>query len=383
MSRNCAILFLLLVNNQRKQAKPKAKTANRKANEMAHEIENNMIAYRGEKPWHGLGFEVNENATNLEMMKIAGLDWKVQRRSLAMRDTNGEGLVTASLNGFKAIVRSDNDFVFGIPTSRYNLVQNEEIVNLFKEYCEAGHARMETVGGLRNGAIVWALAKLNGGTSATLKGGDKMSGYILFSTSHDGTLSTVGKATSVRVVCHNTMSAALQGGVDFRMKHSSKWTPERANEAKEKLGMASEQIQAFHAAAEALSNVPVDRIGQIEFLSKLMGGKLLLKNEEAEPEVPAGDALLKSISGIATASPEDKLNRVGKSILEAMIESPGATLESAKGTMWGMVNGVSYYTDHLAGRTQDSRLSNAWFGANENLKRNAMETALEMAGVRA
>ena len=45
---------------------------------MAHMIENNMIAYRGEKPWHGLGFQVDENTTGIEMLKIAGLDWKVQ-----------------------------------------------------------------------------------------------------------------------------------------------------------------------------------------------------------------------------------------------------------------------------------------------------------------
>jgi phage/plasmid-like protein (TIGR03299 family) len=339
---------------------------------MSHQIENNMIAYRGEQPWHGLGFQVDENATNLEMMKVAGLDWRVQRRSLAMRDATGQGLLQTPLVNFKAIVRSDNDFVFGIPTSKYNLVQNEEIINLFKEYCEAGHAKMETVGGLRNGAVVWALAKLNGGTAVTLKGGDQMNGYILFSTSHDGTLSTVGKATSVRVVCHNTMSAALQGGVDFKLKHSSKWTPERAKQAKEALGMASEQIQAFHAAAEALSNVPVDRKGQIEFLSGLMNGKLLL-NENSD------EAFLKSV-GIMTA--EDNLNRVGKSILEAIVESPGSGLESAKGTLWGAVNGVSYYTDHVAGRTQDSRLANAWFGSNDTLKRDAMSTALAMAGVK-
>ena len=350
---------------------------------MAHMIENNMIAYRGEKPWHGLGFQVDENTTGIEMLKIAGLDWKVQRRALAMRDSNGENLITAELEGYKAIVRSDNNVCFGIPTKRYNVVQNEEIVKLFREYCEAGHAKMETVGTLRNGAVVWALAKLNGGTATTLKGGDKMEGYILFSTSHDGTLSTVGKATSVRVVCYNTMSAALKGGVDFKVKHSTKWTAEKAQDAKDKLGMASEQIMQFNAVAAALANVPIDKQGQIEYLSRLMSGKLLL-NTIDDSKIPTGNDLLKSIEGIATlsGSPENVLNRVGKSILDAMIDSPGANLESAKGTLWGAVNGVSYYTDHQAGRTQDSRLSNAWFGQNDELKRSAMQTAIQMAGVR-
>src|ERR1700677_3463010 len=139
---------------------------------MSHQIENNMIAYKNETPWHGLGFQVADNATGEEMLKVAGMDWKVQRRSLAMRDAMGSNLITDTLQGFKAIVRSDNNFVFGIPTKKYNTVQNIEIVNLFKEYCEAGHATLDTVGALRNGAVVWALAKLNGGTKAELKGGD-------------------------------------------------------------------------------------------------------------------------------------------------------------------------------------------------------------------
>ncbi len=352
---------------------------------MSHQIENNMIAYRGETPWHGLGFQVSENATGAEMLEIAGLNWRVQRRTLAMRNAEGEGLLTEQLNGFKAIVRSDTNFVFGIPTKRYEVVQNEQIVDLFREYCEAGHAKMETVGALRNGAVVWALAKLNGGTSVTLKGNDKMNGYILFSTSHDGSLSTVGKATSVRVVCHNTMSAALKGGVDFKVKHSTKWTAEKANDAKEKLGMAAEQIQEFHAAAERLSNIRIDRQNQIEYISRLAGGKCLLdqivENSTAVVSTNMLDAAIQATTH-RYANPEDCLNRVGKAILEAIVDSPGSRMESAKGTLWGAVNGVSYYTDHVAGRTQDSRLSNAWFGQNVELKRSAMEVALEMAGGR-
>ena len=351
---------------------------------MAHEIENNMIAYRGERPWHGLGFQVDENATGAEMLEIAGLNWRVQRRALAMRNANSEGLITEQLAGYKAIVRSDTNFVFGVPTKRYEVVQNEQIIDLFREYCEAGHAKMETVGALRNGAVVWALAKLNGGTAATLKGNDKINGYILFSTSHDGTLSTVGKATSVRVVCGNTMNAALRGGVDFKVKHSTKWTDARANEAKEKLGMASKQIQEFHSVAEKLSNINIDQQGRIEYISRLMDGKCLIdqvvENSTAVTSTNMLDAAIQSTIH-RNANPEDCLNRVGKAILEAMIDSPGSDLESARGTLWGAVNGVSYYTDHLAGRTQDSRVSNAWFGQNAELKQSAMNTAIQMAGI--
>lgn len=331
---------------------------------MAHMIENNTIAYKNETPWHGLGFRVDPNASGMEMLKAAGMDWKVQRRTLAMRGdlTNPEvdrnKMLVDELQGFKAIVRSDNNSVFCIPTAKYNVVQNEEIVDTFREYCEAGHASMETVGGIRNGAVVWALAKLNGGSEAMLKGGDALKGYILMSTSHDGSLSTTAKATQVRVVCNNTLTAALQGKAEFRMKHSSKFTEARKLEAQQALGIAMEQIQRLHKAAEVLSNVNIDHSDWLSFMAKLMGSE---------------DAVIDPKSA--------QLTKMASDIQDATVLSPGANMESAKGTLWGAVNGVSYYTDHQRGRTQDSRLVSAWFGDSDLLKRTAVNVALEMAGV--
>jgi len=45
------------------------------------------------------------------------------------------------------------------------------------------------------------------------------------------------------------------------------------------------------------------------------------------------------------------------------------------------VNGVTYYADHMRSRSQDLRLQNAWFGSTDKLKSDAMNLALQMAGV--
>ncbi len=174
---------------------------------MSHQIENNMLAYKGQMPWHGLGFNVDENATGEGMLRTAGLDWTVQRRAIAMRprDGNREIMLTSQLEDYRAIVRSDNDTVFQVASNRYKPVQNREIVDFFRDYCEAGHARMETVGALRNGAVVWALARLNGGSGTTLAGGDELRGYMLLATSNDGSMQTICQPTQTRVVCWNTL----------------------------------------------------------------------------------------------------------------------------------------------------------------------------------
>jgi phage/plasmid-like protein (TIGR03299 family) len=326
---------------------------------MAHMIENNMMAYTGAVPWHGLGVKVNEGATGAEMLAAAGMEWKVQRRAIAMRPSNGDKsvMLTSQLDEFRAIVRSDNDKVFQIASDRYQPVQNSEIVDFFHEYCNAGHATMETVGGLRDGAVVWALARLNGGSTRTIGTNDELRGYMLLATSHDGSLRTIGKPTQVRVVCHNTLTAAVgeKSANTFSMKHTRKFGAADRDEAQRVMGMASKQVAETNQLAAELAAVTIDHDGWMEFMGKLLGDGLI------DPK---------------TAD----LSRAAAAIQDATISSPGSALDTARGTLWGAVNGVTWYADHAArSRSDANRMFSAWFGPNEALKVKAMEVAKEMA----
>ena len=375
---------------------------------MAHMIENNMMAYVGAKPWHGLGFEVPAGATGQQMLEIAGLNWLVQRRAIAMRSVNADGTVdrsmmlTAELDAYRAIVRADTNQVFQVASDRYHPVQNAEIVDFFREYCEAGHASIETMGGLRNGAVVWALAKLNGGSTATLAGVDELRGYMLLATSHDGSLLTIGKPTQTRVVCWNTLSASLglHGGKlgkiadkEFRMRHTRKFGPAERENAQKTMGMAIEQVQATNELAAKLSTVKIDERGRTEFVNRLLGtnagATVQTTVKVAQPD--NGISILDSIilnthieAMHAKSNPGEieEFNRVGKAIIDAIVSSPGANLSTAKDTLWGAVNGVTYYADHAAKtRSDGNRMFSSWFGPNETLKRDAVTIAASMAGI--
>lgn len=355
-------------------------------------IEDNMIAWKNETPWHGLGYQVPDNATGAEMLVIAKLDWHVQRRAIAMRPGDGskDTMLTEPLKNFRAIVRQDTDTVFQVATDRYYPVQNSQIVEFFREYCEAGHAKMETVGGLKGGAVVWALARLNGGSSANLQGVDELRGYMLLATSHDGSIRTIGKPTQTRVVCWNTLSAAIgeKSQAEFRMKHTRKWSPDVAKEAQEVMGMACEQVSRTNELASRLSSVSLDHKGRLEFVSQLLkaDGNILDVVADSSVAFQSGSSLLDSVianHSTRNATPEVQKaeeTRVGKAILEAIISSPGSDLVTAKDTLWGAVNGVTYYADHVRGRSQDSRLNNAWFGTGDALKNDAVRIASQMAG---
>lgn len=351
---------------------------------MSDQIYDNMIAWKDTAPWHNKGFKVDPESTGQEMLKVAKLDFPVVLRALAM--DNGSGIwIPTGLEKCAAVVRGDTGQVFQLASMGYKPVQNEEIVNFFQEYCQAGKATMDVVGGIGGGRIVWALAKLGKGANVNLGGVDKMKGYIVLATSHDGTLRTIGKATSIRVVCNNTLMAAIgeKAKAEFRMKHSRKWTPEVAAEAKKILGLALEQVQQLHEVAEKLSKVSIDDQGRLEFVHRL------LNKGESVLEQIVNDAAPKSGADVLKAAMEqdeekgDKLTRVGKAILEAMMHSPGADFVTAHNTMWGALNGFTYWADHSRGRTQDKRLERSLFDTDGQMKARAIDVAMQMSGVSA
>lgn len=363
-----------------------------------------QLAYRSEVPWHTKGYGLTQgdlealsgmtlSQQNEWWRKAAQIDFKVDRRLLAM-SSHGPGMLTEPLKGYRAITRQDTNQVFQLATEKYHPVQNEEIVKFFLEYCDAGNAQLETVGAIDGGGKIWALAKLLDSKVGT---SDLKTTYALIATSHDGTLPTIAKGTDVYVVCWNTLSAAIGVStgyrkevkgekIEFRLKHTSKWTPERAKEAKRTLGIFVEQSQESTEVAEKLSKVSIDRKGQMEFVRRLIGGESMLEQVASNTQdvmSPMGSSILDSIVANHHApevSAEEDLGRLGKAILESILTSPGCELPERANTLWGAVNGVTYHVDHQRGRTQDNRLDSAWFGNGNTLKRDAVKVALEIAG---
>ena len=78
-----------------------------------------------------------------------------------------------------------------------------------------------------------------------------------------------------------------------------------------------------------------------------------------------------------TPTSVEQLSKPAKGCYEVLETQPGA--EYAEGSFWQLINSVTYYTDHQAGRNANNRLNSAWFGANANRKNQAMDKAIELA----
>ncbi len=163
---------------------------------MADNVES-MFSVR-EKPWHGLGTVVSETLTSAEALKEAGLEWRVYQQPIF---TNFGKVI----EGYRANVRSTDDKVLGVVSDRYKVVQNDEAFEFTDELLGEG-VRYETADSLQGGRKIWLLAKL---PEMYVMAGDRVSSYLVFSNTHDGSGAVRAAITPVRVVCNKTLNLAL------------------------------------------------------------------------------------------------------------------------------------------------------------------------------
>lgn len=302
--------------------------------------------YTNDAPWKGLGSDIDGKAKVGEMLKKAKLNWKVERRPIHLSSGNSE-VVGDEIDGFAALTRDSDDKVFDIVGSRYTPVQNEQAFEFFLDFIHAGKAKMQTIGSFKGGRIVWGMADL--GTEFVLKGGDKVKGYLLCVCPHEQGKSLIFKTTTVRVWCMNTLAMAIRekGMNEWRMGHRVAFDGVKVTEARTALGIARDQIGEFETNAKKLQKLKMSQADMIDVLKPVF-------------QKDAGEG--------------DELSRRMAQLVDIYERAPGAQ----PGNAWGVLNAVTYYADHVASRTADKRLTNAWLGRTANQKEAVLATLLEM-----
>ncbi len=158
------------------------------------------MAYVGTEPWHGLGNRLAPKQPLETWAQAAGMNWRIEEAEVRFVASGNRNL--GSIHAFpeqKVLYRSDTKVPLSVVSSRYQVVQPEEILEFYRDLTEIGGFQLETAGVLKEGRKLWALART--GQSGSLKGKDQVNGYLLLATACDGTLATTAQFTSVRVVC--------------------------------------------------------------------------------------------------------------------------------------------------------------------------------------
>ena len=319
---------------------------------MAHEIEfvNGVaqMAYVGAVPWHGLGVQVPADLTPDQMLEAAGLNWEVRKYpTFAILDDNDPDSVIETKQS--ALIRSSDKKLLDVVSDDWNPVQNAEAFEFFNEFVMAGDMEMHTAGSLKDGQIVWGLAKVK--ESFELFKGDQIDSYLLFSNFHKYGFSTDVRFTPIRVVCNNTLTLSLNSAVERMVKISHRKQFDAAN-VKDMLGIATDKLQKYKEMAQFLGSKKAKTESIVEYFERIF--PLNSKNPE-----------------------EGKRSKNADIALDILHTQPGA--EFAEGSWWQPFNAVTFMTDHVIGRSADSRMQSAWYGYNKGLKTKALELAVEMA----
>lgn len=197
--------------------------------------------YVRETPWHGLGTKVMEAPDSEGALIAAGLNWNVIQEPIF---TGGN----EPIRGYKANIRDSDRRVLGVVTDRYKVIQNHEAFAFTDELLGQG-VRYETAGSLQDGKKVWLLAHM---PHEYIISGERISPYLLFSNTHDGSGAIKVALTPIRVVCNNTLNLALSTAKrSWSMVHTGD-IRSKMQEARDTLFMAERYMDELGKEFEAL-----------------------------------------------------------------------------------------------------------------------------------
>ena len=354
---------------------------------MSHEFESGVYAREG--AWHGHGTVVEGALTTLEAFTKSGLDWPggVEKRPLfvpsSRYDLNAipETLLEASTlpDGRSAktlldpihvadqfaVIRNMDNAVLGVVGPAYQVIQNVEMFD-FLDALTTGEdrvAKWASAGSLRGGRNVWALLDLPDSEIVVGKE-DRLLPYLLITNAHDGSAACRVIPTTVRVVCMNTLQAAIAG--EFRdltvtIRHTGDVTNKIA-EAKLMLAQAGAMFGAFEKVANELATKPVARKDFDALVEELF-------------PTPAEDA-----TDAVKTRMENK-----RELLAAAVVEERKLLAAPDMTAWTLLNGVTRFVDHaqrvqLRGRdVGEARFENSFIGTGAALKAKAAAKLIELA----
>lgn len=161
--------------------------------------------------------------TAAEVMSAAGLDWNVAKCELVAKmplhqdRAENNGFVFGSNNYVDcpnafATYRTDYNIPLGIVKERYTPVQNIGAFTFFDGAIGKDKAIWQTAGVFGMGERIFVSAKL---PKNIFVNGDPVENYLVFTTSHDGSSGVKILFTPIRVVCQNTLNAAINTSTNY------------------------------------------------------------------------------------------------------------------------------------------------------------------------
>lgn len=285
---------------------------------------------RKEKAWHGLGTIVEEYPTSAEALRFAGLDYTVEKWPMFAYDPKGRTSDEQHVPDKFATVRTDNYAVLGTVGRDYEIVQNVDAFTFFDSIVGGEGILYETAGALGKGERIFITAKLPG--YIRVGNGDFIEKYLFLTTSHDGYGSITAAFTPVRIVCNNTLNAAMRNHTNaIKIRHT--------NGAKDRLAQAHKLMHISNTMSDELSDI------FNQWAKVRVTDKEVLKLIQVAM-VPNKETLENLLNGKTDELSAVYTNSVDK-VYEYAMSAPSQQQETTAGTLFGAYNAVTGYFQNV------------------------------------
>lgn len=306
------------------------------------------VADRG-TPWHGLGTPADGLMTAEEALEKSGLDWSVEKRSLA-------AIGFAEKFG---IYRSTDGAGLGIVGKKYVPLQNRDAFAFADNLVDSGDAKYETAGSLWGGKRVFISMEL-GHLDIQVAGDDSDTKlYLLISNGHDGGGCATANITPIRSVCSNTVNLAIASAKSsFAIRHTGDIT-RKMLAARDTLGITFKYAEEFSKLANKMA---LKAVTDAQVLEILRTAVFPIDDETASEERLAEHASTLAFENYLTSDTND----------------------SIRGTAWGAYNGIAEFIDYgmaYRGREvsgQQTRATSLLWGVAAGKKQAAAKALIKL-----
>lgn len=334
---------------------------------MAHNINiNNGVASFfsvNEKAWHGLGTIVSDYPNSADAMRFAGLDFTVEKRKL-FTSPQEDGAPGIEVPDFYATVRTDNNSPLGVVGKDYEVVQNIDAFSFFDSIVGGEGIMYETAGALGNGERIFITAKLP--SYIQVANNDLIEQYLFLSTSHDGMGSITAAFTPVRIVCNNTLNAAMRNKSNaIKIRHTAN-AKERLEQAHRLMGISNRLSIDLEQMFTHWSKVRITDTRLKELIRMAM-----VPNKEVMEKINTGN-----IDDLSTA-----FNNQCNKVYEYAMTSETQQLDSTKGTVFGAYNAITGYFQNVRSyKSQEAKLKSLVFGGVAQMRtQSAFDLCTQLA----
>ena len=287
----------------------------------------NNVKNINDRAWHLTGKEVNHAMTYEEAIKESHLDYNVATRRLKVSYKKKDIFVPGKM----ATINEGNGEILGEVSSTYHVVQNIDAFGFFTDIVGKKEAIFETAGALGKGEKIFVSAKLP--SYIKVGGKDVIEKYLFLTNSHDGWGALQAAFTPIRIVCNNTLNAALANCSNRVVIRHTKNAKDAIDNAKNIMKIVDTRTKDLEQAYQQMAKVKITDEELLDFIKKVMVKPLPQKEQISNEEYVAQYS-------------KRSLNLVD-SIFEYSQSNESQLLETTKGTAFGAYNAITGYFQNL------------------------------------